>query len=245
MRAWDRRSVKWVDHFAAISTAVQERIGRYYEREACVIHPPVDTSFYTPVHSDDVSEEPSGLPGGPFVLTCSRFIPYKRLDLAIRAADRVGLPIVVAGHGPGEAALRHVAEQVRVPVIFEVSPSNERLRTLYRMASTFAFPALEDFGIVAVEAQACGTPVVGIAAGGSLDTIADGVSGVLAANQDEVALADALSRSLSLDPQACVDHASNFSHSEFGRRIQAWVTGNDSTDAGRTVDHLEAECPSL
>lgn len=222
LRAWDRRSTGWVDEFAAISTAVADRIARYYERDSLVIPPPVDTDFYTP--APGAGDPAVATAVDPFVLTCSRFVPYKRLDLAIAAADRLDLPIVVAGHGPGEAALREVARRARVPVTFEISPSDERLRELYRQAAAFVFPALEDFGIVAVEAQACGTPTVGLAAGGSLDTVVDGVTGALAGAQEVDAFAAALERALlGADRAACVAHAATFSHQAFAARIRAWV----------------------
>lgn len=237
LRAWDRRSSEWVDDFAAISTAVQARIADYYGRESRVINPPVDTSFYVPAPdpTDGEAGHPAPgeapLPRGPYVLACSRFIAYKRLDLAILAADRVGLAVVVAGHGPGEAALRAVAERVRVPVTFVVSPSDEQLRALYRAAAAFVFPALEDFGIVAVEAQACGTPAVGLAAGGSLDTIVDGVTGSLVDAQDVDEFAAGLQRALDgADSRACVAHAASFSHRAFRARVRSWVD-----DAGSSV----------
>lgn len=223
LRRWDRRSARWVDSFAAISTAVQDRIERYYDRASRVIHPPVDTDFYTPGGGDAVR---SDLPVGPFVLACSRFIPYKRLDLAILAAERVGVPLVVAGRGPAEASLRALAGTVRVPVTFEVAPTDERLRDLYRAASAFVFPALEDFGIVAVEAQACGTPVVALAEGGTADTVVDGVTGALVESQDVDAVANGLQRSLELDAaEACIARAASFSFAAFGARVREWVAG--------------------
>ncbi len=157
-------------------------------------------------------------------MACSRFIPYKRVDLAILAADRVGMPIVVAGRGAGEAQLREVAASVSVPVIFE-RPTDERLRDLFRGAAAFIFPALEDFGIVAVEAQACGTPVVGLDAGGSRDTILEGVTGARAERQEVGAFADALQRALepAISTAACIDHAASFSEEVFAGRIRDWV----------------------
>jgi len=226
LRQWDRRSVRWVDSFAANSTAVQERIARYYDRSSRVIPPPVDTDFYCPAPpAGEDEDDRADLPSGPFLLACSRYIPYKRLDLAILAADRVGLPIVLAGGGPGEAELRALAETVDVPVRFERAPSDRRLRALYRGAAAFVFPALEDFGIVAVEAQACGTPVVALAAGGALDSVVDGVTGALAAAQDVDEFAAAIGRVVDgdLDPAACVAHAAGFSHAAFGRAVNRWV----------------------
>ena len=221
LRRWDRRSARWVDSFAAISTAVQDRIDRYYGRPSRVIHPPVDTGFYRPAQGGETA---AAMPEGPFVLACSRFIPYKRLDLAILAADRVGIPIVVAGNGPAEAGLRALGERARVPVRFELAPSDERLRDLYRAASAFVFPALEDFGIVAVEAQACGTPVVALAEGGTADTVVDGGTGALVDGQDVDSFAKGLERALEInDPQACVANAEAFSLAKFEARVRSWV----------------------
>ena len=226
LRRWDRRAARWVDSFAAISTAVRDRIERCYGRTSRVIHPPVETDFYTPGDA----REPA-LPPQPFVLACSRFIAYKRLDLAILAADRVGLPVVVAGRGPQEGALRALAEQVRVPVTFELAPTDDRLRDLYRAASAFLFPALEDFGIVAVEAMACGTPVVALAEGGTADIVVDGSTGALVAGQDVESLATGLQRALELDdPAACVRRAASFSREAFDARVLAWV---DDAEHGR------------
>jgi glycosyltransferase involved in cell wall biosynthesis len=221
LRAWDRRSADRVDSFAGISTAVCERIQRCYDRPSRVIHPPVDTDFY---RAGEAGESGRPLPAAPFVLACSRFIPYKRLDLAMRAADRVGLPVVVAGKGPGEAQLRELAARLRVPVTFEVAPTDERLRDLYRAAAAFVFPALEDFGIVAVEAQACGTPVVALAQGGTADIVVDGETGALVEDQDVDLIAKGLQRALDIDdPAACVRQAASFSPAAFEARIRAWV----------------------
>ena len=230
LRGWDRRSSGWVDSFAANSTAVRDRIDRCYGRLSRVIHPPVDTEFYSPRPPGDPGDA-GPFPAGPFVLACSRFIAYKRLDLAILAAERVGLPVVVAGHGPAESSLRALGERVRVPVTFEVAPSDVRLRELYRSAAAFVFPALEDFGIVAVEAQACGTPVVALSEGGTLDTVVDGATGALVGGQDVESFAKGLERALEIDaPQACVAHAAAFSRSRFEARVRAWV---DEVENGR------------
>jgi glycosyltransferase involved in cell wall biosynthesis len=204
---------------------VQRRIERCYGRASRVIHPPVDTAFFTPATDAADAADTGPVPETPFVLACSRFIPYKRLDIAIHAADEVGLPLVVAGRGPGEATLRRLAAGVGVPVTFELAPSDARLRTLYRAASAFVFPALEDFGIVAVEAQACGTPVVALAEGGTADTVVDGRTGALVEAQEVDAFARGLRRVLQLaDPGACVEKAAAFSAEVFRAKVRAWVS---------------------
>ena len=224
-RRLDYRSAGWVDSFAAISTAVRDRVGSFYGRDARVIHPPVDNTFF----SWDRDEQ-----RGDYVLAFSRFIAYKRLDVAIEAAAIAGVDLVVAGSGPQETTLRRLAAQ-RHPgrVRFEINPSDAALRSLYRRARALVFPALEDFGIVPVEAQACGTPVVALAAGGSLDTVRPGETGVLVADQDAAAFAKGLREVLDaqFDPADCVAHAERFSHERFSREIREWFAGATSSPA--------------
>lgn len=216
LRTWDRRSAGWVDEFAAISEAVRARIERFYARPARVIYPPVDTDHFTP---------PPGEAKADFALVVSRFIGYKRIDLAIRACHALRFPVVVAGAGPQEPALRALAAELGASVRFVIGPSDAQLRDLYRNARALVFPAFEDFGIVAVEAQACGTPVLGLAAGGSLDTVQDGVTGVLVDGDDVVTMRDGLERllALGLSPDACRGNAERFSTSRFVEEFQAWI----------------------
>jgi glycosyltransferase involved in cell wall biosynthesis len=216
MRRWDSRSSASVDHFAANSTAVRDRVRRAYGRRARIIFPPVDTEFFT----IDSHERPR-----EHALAVSRFIPYKRIDLAIDACARAGMPLTIAGSGPQEPALRRRARHAGVPVSFEVSPSDERLRDLYRSAAVLLFPAEEDFGIVAVEAQACGTPVIAIDQGGARDTVIDGVTGLLVGRQDADLLADALRtvHASKMDPRACRSNAERFSSLRFQSEIRSWL----------------------
>jgi glycosyltransferase involved in cell wall biosynthesis len=216
LRRWDLRSTRTVDHFAVNSTAVRERVRRLYSRDARVIFPPVDTEFFTPAASDRRG-----------VLAVSRFTPYKRLDLAIDACALAGMPLTVAGSGAQEADLRSRARAAGADVHFEISPSDERLRELYRTSEMLLFPANEDFGIVPVEAQACGTPVVAIDLGGARDTVVQGRTGLLAERQDERLLADALLElhAAGLDGDACRHNAERFSRTRFRAEITAWLSG--------------------
>jgi glycosyltransferase involved in cell wall biosynthesis len=217
LRRWDRRSAAWVDSFAANSTAVRQRIRDFYDRDAELIHPPIDTDFFTP---GDLNAG-----GEPYVFAISRFIAYKRTDLAIEAAARAGLPIVVAGSGPLETELRATAERVGADARFEIQPSDERLRELYRGATTLVFPALEDLGMIPVEAQACGTPVVGLDEGGTRDTVVHGTTGLRVREQTVDAFAEAIQAIAATppDPVACREHAESFSRPRFIERVKDWI----------------------
>jgi glycosyltransferase involved in cell wall biosynthesis len=220
LKSWDRRSAGWVDDFAAISQAVKDRIQDVYSRPSRVIHPPVATDFYTP--GDGERRD--------FVLAVSRMVPYKRLDLAIRAARLAGVPLVIAGSGPQEVELRQIAEDLSHPVEFVISPDDAALRALYRTARAVIFPPEEDFGIVPVEAQACGTPVVALARGGSLDTVVDGVTGVLVPGQSPDLFAEGLKMVLegSFRTEDSVANARRFSRAQFRTRFRDWVLHAES-----------------
>ena len=155
-------------------------------------------------------------------------VPYKRLDLAIRACHRAGRPLVVAGAGPAEAALRAVADELGADVRFVIDPSDDTLRALYRAADVLLFPAEEDFGIVPVEAQACGTPVVAYGRGGVLDTVVPGRTGLLVPSQDEADLAAGIVRAAdtAFDPAECRASAERFSRARFCDEFVDWVVSS-------------------
>lgn len=227
LRWFDRRSVACVDSFAAISTEVQRRIARFYGRDSRVIFPPVDTSFFSAPAADlpiDIERD--------YVLGVSRWIPYKRLVLVIEAGERVGLPVVIAGDGPLAPALTAKAERASVPVRLVRRPSDEMLRSLYSKAAVVVFPPEEDFGIVPVEAQAAGTPVVALAAGGSLDTVLDGDTGALVAEQTAEAFADGIRRALGIGTVQASEHIARFSPGVFRSELRRWF--HEVTDERRS-----------
>ncbi|MGE5346412.1 MAG: glycosyltransferase, partial [Acidithiobacillales bacterium] len=204
LAAWDIRAARRVDAFLANSENVRERVRRLYGREAVVVFPPVDTRFYTPA--------PAGLRSG--FLIVSALAPYKRLDDAIVAASRERWPLTIAGFGPEEGRLRRLAgDSVR----FAGTPSDEELRELYRSAEAVLMPGEEDFGIVPLEAQACGTAVVALGRGGATETVVDGVTGVLYGEAGPEGLVAGIGRlrGLRLDPRDAAAHAERFSRERF------------------------------
>lgn len=219
LREWDRRTAKNVDFFAANSTAVQDRIHECYGRESEVIHPPVDTDYYS-------------LPDEPVertrALAVSRFVPYKSVALAIEACAAAEVPLTVAGKGPQEEELRTLAAGLGADVEFEISPPDERLRELYRTSLAVVFPANEDFGIIPVEAQACGAPVVALDIGGARDTVVQGETGLRVPRQDVGPFAAAIREVVASPPEAavCRGNAEGFSAQRFVRELREWVERN-------------------
>jgi glycosyltransferase involved in cell wall biosynthesis len=158
LRHWDRVTAERVTHFIAISRTVQERIAECYGRDSSVIYPPVDTEFYTP----------STTPREDYYLAVSAFAPYKRIDLALDACQRLRRKLVVIGTGQDERRLR---SRAGAGVRFLGWQPDEVIRDHLRCCRALLFPAEEDFGIVPVEAQACGTPVIAFGRGGATETV--------------------------------------------------------------------------
>lgn len=216
---------------AANSMFVQRRIAQAWHRESTVIHPPVDvTGFLRPPQPDDRDEDVLARLPERFLLGFSRFIPYKRLDLVIEAGIAADVPVVLAGGGPDEARLRSFADE-RAPggVFFVTSPGAELYRALLQRCIALVFPAVEDFGIVPVEAMAAGRPVIAAAVGGTAETIVDGTTGVFVENWSRGELRRAVDVATGLSSHACRAQAENFSEAVFAERIRAWVA--------ESVDH--------
>jgi len=213
LRRWDYAAAQKVDHFIGISTAVQERIRRFYDRDSVVIYPPVETEAYTP--SPELPLD--------YYLVVGRLIPYKRIDLAVSAFTQLGLPLVVVGDGRDRAKLEAMAGP---NISFRGwLPYGQELLTLFRRCRAFIFPGLEDFGIAPVEAQATGRPVIAFAGGGALDTVQEGITGAFFHAFSPDALAEAVSRfdHTAYDPAACRASAERFSVAQFRQQLLAFV----------------------
>ena len=165
LRRWDLMAARRVDEFIAISTEIQARIKRFYGRDSVIIFPPVDTARFQP---SNVVED--------YFLVVSRLIPYKRIDLAVEAATKLGVPLKVAGKGRDLDQLKARAGST---VEFLGYVPDDQLPDLMARCKAFIFPGLEDFGITPVQAQAAGRPVIAYRGGGALDTVIPGKTGEL------------------------------------------------------------------
>jgi glycosyltransferase involved in cell wall biosynthesis len=209
IRRWDLAASRKVDAYFAISKLSQERIKRYYGRESTIIHPPVETSRFAP-------REP-----GDALLIVSELVRHKRLHVALEAARRAHAPIRVVGSGPQHMALSHAYPEAE----FLGRARDVELAELYAGARAVIVPSMEEFGITAVEAQASGRPVIAAAAGGALETVLDGETGILAQLDDVDSFQRAIEGidKLSFEPQRAVANAARFSVEAFQRRFSQEV----------------------
>ncbi|WP_179379307.1 glycosyltransferase [Jannaschia marina] len=225
LRLWDVTSAARVDAFVANSRFIAARINRTYGREASVVHPPVDLDRFGP--------REAGARG--YYLFLSELVPYKRADLAVEAFRGLDLPLKVAGSGPDAARLEAMAGP-NVELLGRVPDAD--LPDLYRGARALIFPAEEDFGIVPVEAMACGTPVIALGRGGALDSVKDGVTGLFFHEQTPEALRAAVqdfeSRRAQFDAEAIAAHARGFAADRFRRELQDAIDVARAAKAART-----------
>lgn len=213
MQRWDYAAAQRVNHFIAISTEIQERIRHYYDRESVIIFPPVDTARFAAARTDDVDD---------YFLIVSRLIPYKRIDLAVQAATRLGVRLKISGRGRDMDRLKEMAGET---VEFLGYVPDDALPDLVARCRAFIFPGLEDFGITPVQAQAAGRPVIAYGGGGVLDTVLPGVTGEYF---DKMTVENLMNVMDSFDhsryhPHAMQSHAAKFDRSIFNQQITEFV----------------------
>jgi glycosyltransferase involved in cell wall biosynthesis len=213
LRRWDLASMGRVDHVVANSENTALQIRRIYGRDATVIHPPVRTSFFVPSRQGTAGE---------YFVVATRLDPYKRVDLAIHAANMLGFRLLIIGDGVEGPRLRRLAGP---SVTFIGVVDDSTLCRLYQGCRALIFPGEEDFGIVLVEAQSCGRPVVAYSAGGALETVVDGVTGVFFTEQKTGSLVQAIERlqHLRFDPQRLREHALQFDDVIFRDRLSVFI----------------------
>jgi glycosyltransferase involved in cell wall biosynthesis len=213
-RAADRAAAARVDTILANSSAVADRVRSSWRQTAGVVHPPVDIERYRPAAAGSGRED--------FFLLAGRLVPYKRPHVAAAAAARAGVRLVVVGDG----RFRSAVEQAGGPAVAVLGRvSDDELRSLYQRCRALVMPGVEDFGIVPVEAQACGAPVVALGEGGSRDTVVDGVTGRLYADEPADPAAPLAAALASFDPSVYDPdriraHAEGFAPALFRERIR-------------------------
>ncbi|SBW08023.1 Glycosyl transferase, group 1 [uncultured Dysgonomonas sp.] len=215
LRIWDIISSNRVDHFISNSNYIQKRIYKTYRREAKTIYPPVAVkSFDHTISKED------------FYFTCSRMVPYKKIDIIVEAFSKMpDKKLIVIGNGPDKQKI----EKLRTSNIelMGYQPFSV-LKEHMERAKAFVFAAEEDFGIVPVEAQACGTPVIAFGKGGSLETIKDKETGIFFYEQTANAIIEAVNNfeeiKASFDPQLIREHALNFDIDIFKENIKNYMT---------------------
>ncbi len=211
LRQWDRLAADRVDHFVAISQEVRRRIEKVYRRESAIIYPPVNTSRFTPC--SEVED---------YYLLVGRLVPYRRIDILIEAFNKMKRPLRIAGSGRDRERLEALAGPT---IEFLGYVPDDELPVLLAKCRAFMFPGEEDFGIAPLQAMAAGRPVIAYAAGGALETVVPGKTGILFAEQSVAAITDAVEQAEaqswnSLEIQA---HARQFDTELFKQKILAFV----------------------
>jgi glycosyltransferase involved in cell wall biosynthesis len=221
LRTWDLASASRVDYFVANSQTVANRIAKYYRREACVIFPPVAVSSFSIAESSD-----------DYFLAVGQLVPYKRFDLAIAAFNQLKYPLVIVGEGPEYSRLKRAAGQ---NIRFAGRLSDSELSSCLSRCRALVFPGEEDFGMVVVEAHACGRPVIALARGGALETIVPEVNGLLFEEETAQSLAAAVQRFVSVEsefqPQPIRGTAAPFDENRFSAEVTAFIS--DKTEEHR------------
>lgn len=214
LRKWDVKSAKNVNYFIANSKHIAKKIKRIYNRDSDVIYPPVDVNKFSLVTKKE-----------DFYLTASRLVPYKRIDLIVDAfAKMLDKKLVVIGSGPEKEKILAKA----TPNVDVIGYQDfESLRDYMQKAKAFVFAAEEDFGIIVVEAMACGTPVIAGNYGGTAETVINGITGILFEKQSVESMVDAVKRfdliSRSINYKAVRNHSENFSRDNFEKKIKDYV----------------------
>ena len=211
MRIWDESSSSRVDRFVANSKTTARRVEKYYRRKADIIYPPVDTDFFKP-----------GTEKGDYYLAVSALVPYKRIDLAVEAFNRLGLPLKIAGIGSDLKKLKGKAKQ-NIQFLGSLEPEN--LLRVYQGAKALIMPGEEDLGINALEAQACGVPVISLARGGATETVIEGKTGLFFPELSVESLEDAIDKfqGIHFNKDFLRAHALEFSRDTFKKEISAYL----------------------
>jgi len=215
LRIWDTIAANRVDYFVANSNYVANRIKKFYKRDCKVIYPPVDTEYFTPAKDKNIED---------YYLIVSRLVPYKRVDLAVEAFNQLSKRLVIVGDGPEYKKLKSIAKS---NIEFLGYQPDKTVRDLYQRCKALIFPGVEDFGIVPVEVQACGRPVIALKKGGAVETVEEGKTGVFFEKQDVESLKEAVYKFEQdierFDKDYIRSHAEKFSAERFRMEFKDFI----------------------
>ncbi len=212
IRKWDVGTSKNVDYFISISRTVADRIKKFYNRESTLIYPPIDTSFFSPANAKSAN----------FYLTVSRLKEYKRVEIIVKAFNQLNLPLKIIGIG----SLLKKLKQIAAPNIdFLGAVSDKELLSYYQNCRAFVFAGKEDFGLVSLEAQACGKPIIAFGQGGLSETVVEGQTGTLFYKQTPQALIEAVERfeKMDFDPEQIRNNVLKFDRTIFEKKITSFI----------------------
>ena len=216
LRYWDRIASQRPDIYLAISKNIKKRIKKYYHRDSKVIYPPIDIQKWNlPAESEREKKE-------DYFLVVSRLVKYKKVDLVIKVFNKLGLPLKIVGIGNQERKLKRLA---RKNIEFLGQLTDKQLLGYYQKSQAVIFPQEEDFGLVPLEGQACGRPVIAYRKGGALETVIEGKTGLFFGSQTQKALIKVVRKFalIKFSPQACRQNAERFNQERFKREIVKFI----------------------
>jgi len=220
LRYWDKIAAQRPDVFIAISKNVRQRIKRYYERDSELIYPPIDTNKFQIPNSKFQINPKFKIQNPKFFLIVSRLdFGYKKVDLAIEAFNKLGLPLKIVGTGREYKRLRRMAKK---NIEFLGQLTDQQLLVYYQKSRAVIYPQEEDFGLVPLEAQGCGRPVIAFRGGGALETVIENITGLFFQPQTAEALIEAVKRfeKMRFDPAECRKNAQKFNQTNFEKKIK-------------------------
>lgn len=233
LRFWDKIASQRPDVLIAISREVQERIKKYYNRDSEIIYPPVEISNLNPSTDGQIPNKSSNSKSKKFkdqrpttkdyFLIVSRLVPYKKIDLAIKVFNKLGLPLKIVGTGIEENRLKRMAKS-NIELLGYLT--DKELVEYYKGCRAFIFPGIEDFGLTVIEAQSFGKSVIAFRAGGAQESIIDGKTGIFFEVQSEKSLEDTILKfqKISFNPEDCIENAEKFSFEEFKTKLEKEIS---------------------
>ncbi|MBD3245177.1 MAG: glycosyltransferase [Candidatus Moranbacteria bacterium] len=223
IRIWDRMAAQRVDHFIANSNLVQRRIKKYYKANSKVIYPPLFLENFK-LQPQDLTFKENKKRQKDYYLMVGRLVPYKKFDLAIKAFNKLGLPLKIAGGGPEMKKLKKIAKK-NIEFLGSLKSSGNLLPKIYQGCRALIYPQEEDFGLVPLEAMACGKPVIAYKKGGALETVQEGQTGIFFNSQTVKDLISAVKRfeKMNFDPEKIVHYSKGFSKTRFKKEIEKFI----------------------